>query len=417
MSELIEKIEEEINEEINEEIDKEARDEEVQDYTILADASISQYSSQIGFKTLVQGFDTGLYVIPKYQRQYVWSQDQVQNLAVSLVRGLPIPPIYCYRNKKGQLEILDGQQRMLAFFLYYQNKYLKNRNIPINLRDILNDAFEGKDDKTVGEYMQERKWLKEVTYQLTLTRYVENLTTNEKESKEEIIDITYKNLPLEIKRRLDYTAISVVEIRVDQSDHMNNKRIYYKIFSNLNNEGTRLQDQEIRNGVYECEFYDMLHEINDTNAWRNYYGEKDRHSKDIEYLLKLCALKYYATIKDDEIILKEYTGNNKKLLNDFSDKCIKFNNETIAEYRKSLNEFIHMIPNSLTKQNKLLIEALFVAKIFTPNMNEIPERICFDILQRDEYKKTSGSATASKENVGMRLNYVYKQLRDELEKY
>ena len=39
-----------------------------------------------------------LFVIPKYQRKFVWKKEQVQELAISLLRGFPIPPIYAYRN-------------------------------------------------------------------------------------------------------------------------------------------------------------------------------------------------------------------------------------------------------------------------------------------------------------------------------
>lgn len=68
------------------------------DYKFISNININQSKSEIGFKTLVDGFDSLLYVIPKYQRKFIWSQDQVQSLAISLLRGLPIPPIYVYRN-------------------------------------------------------------------------------------------------------------------------------------------------------------------------------------------------------------------------------------------------------------------------------------------------------------------------------
>ena len=77
---------------------------------------IQQYKTDVGFRTLVEGVNDNLYVIPKYQRKYRWTREQVVSLVESLICGLPIPPIYTCRNEKNQLEILDGQQRVMSLF-------------------------------------------------------------------------------------------------------------------------------------------------------------------------------------------------------------------------------------------------------------------------------------------------------------
>lgn len=82
----------------------------------LKDMSIQQYKTDVGFRTLVESVDENLYIIPKYQRKYRWSREQVVGLVESLIRGLPIPPIYTCRNEANQLEILDGQQRVMSLF-------------------------------------------------------------------------------------------------------------------------------------------------------------------------------------------------------------------------------------------------------------------------------------------------------------
>ena len=82
-------------------------------------ARIQQYKSDVAFRTLVESVNENMYVIPKYQRKYRWSREQVAGLVDSLLRGLPIPPIYTYRNGENQLEILDGQQRVMSLFFYY----------------------------------------------------------------------------------------------------------------------------------------------------------------------------------------------------------------------------------------------------------------------------------------------------------
>lgn len=79
----------------------------------LGEMTVQQYKTDIGFRTLVESVNDNLYIIPKYQRKYRWSKEQVIGLVESLLRGLPIPPIYTYRNENNQLEILDGQQRVM----------------------------------------------------------------------------------------------------------------------------------------------------------------------------------------------------------------------------------------------------------------------------------------------------------------
>lgn len=79
----------------------------------LGEMTVQQYKTDIGFRTLVESVNDNLYIIPKYQRKYRWSKEQVIGLVESLLRVLPIPPIYTYRNENNQLEILDGQQRVM----------------------------------------------------------------------------------------------------------------------------------------------------------------------------------------------------------------------------------------------------------------------------------------------------------------
>ena len=54
---------------------------------------IQQYKTDIGFRTLVDSMNDNMYIIPKYQRKYRWSKEQVIGLVESLLKGLPIPPI------------------------------------------------------------------------------------------------------------------------------------------------------------------------------------------------------------------------------------------------------------------------------------------------------------------------------------
>ena len=58
----------------------------------------------------------------------------------------------------------------------------------------------------------------------------------------ETINVDYASLPVEVRRRVDYTTITVVEIRIDHEEKK--EEILRSIFANLNKGGELLSDQE-----------------------------------------------------------------------------------------------------------------------------------------------------------------------------
>lgn len=101
-----------------------------------------------------------------------------------------------------------------------------------------------------------------------------------------------------MKRRIDYTSITIIEIKID--DEKRKIEILRQIFANLNRGGALLSAQEQRNGIYACEFYEMLQNFNRKDlSWRKIWGREDAKEKDLEVLLKLCALKKYVRVKEN----------------------------------------------------------------------------------------------------------------------
>ena len=162
--------------------------------------SIQQYKTDVGFRTLVEGVNENLYIIPQYQRKYRWSRDQVIALVESLIRDLPIPPIYTCRNRENQLEILDGQQRILSLFFYYIGYYLdRKKNNSVDFSEIQ------AENCTFKEALINQLQLEELHIQL-------------KNEDEKEFNADYADLPMEMKRRIDYTSITVIEIKIDAEE-------------------------------------------------------------------------------------------------------------------------------------------------------------------------------------------------------
>jgi len=72
---------------------------------------------------LVRMLDEGEISIPVFQREFVWSDNQVRDLAESIYRGYPIGLLIFYKVPKELKSgnesywVLDGQQRLLSFVL------------------------------------------------------------------------------------------------------------------------------------------------------------------------------------------------------------------------------------------------------------------------------------------------------------
>lgn len=356
--------------------------------------SIQQYKTDIGFRTLVEGVDENLYIIPKYQRKYRWRKEQVIALVESLIRGLPIPPIYTCRNQENQLEILDGQQRILSLFFYYIGYYLdRKKNNSVDFSEI---ETEGKSFK---EALKDQFALEELHIRLM-------------EEGGEEVSVDYADLPVEMKRRIDYTSITVIEIKIN--DEGQRTKVLRKIFENLNAKGSLLTQQELRNGIYVCDFYNMLQNYNRHNEkWRKIWGKEDAAERDMEMLLRLCALRRYTGIKrkdagNFDFTIEEYHSSYGKLLDKFSEIAMKFSSDQIEEYQNSLVHFFDLFEVNITQSSKVaLLESFYIVYEKLGVDKPITSAIYEQILKDSKYISYARQGTVKMKSMNERWKTVY----------
>ena len=355
--------------------------------------TIQQYKTDVGFRTLVESVNENLYVIPKYQRKYRWSKEQVITLVESLICGLPIPPIYTCRNTKNQLEILDGQQRIMSLFFYYIGYYLnKKKNSCINFSDLV-----------IGEHSFEEALLEQFE--------LEELHINLKGKNGKTVNVDYASLPIEMKRRVDYTSITVIEIKVD--DEKRKTEILRQIFANLNRGGTLLSAQEQRNGIYACEFYEMLQNFNRKDlVWRKIWGREDAKEKDLEGLLRLCALKKYVRVKETvpnyDFVIDGYKSSYTEMLDRFSEESMDFDEKQIAEYKESLSEFLKLVQVSYKQSSKIaLLESFYVVYEKMGVRKTITNKIYNEILNSERYISYARQGTVQMKSMNERWKTIY----------
>ena len=69
--------------------------------------------------------DRDIDLAPDFQRQYVWKEWQRCGLIESLLLGIPLPSFYFNEDASGQLQVVDGVQRLTTIFRYVIDKTFK----------------------------------------------------------------------------------------------------------------------------------------------------------------------------------------------------------------------------------------------------------------------------------------------------
>ena len=369
------------------------------DIDILDNVMIQTVTTQLSFRSLMLALERRDLIVPDFQRMYRWTEAQAEELAISLVRGMPIPPIYCYTNRELRKVILDGQQRIVSLYFYYIGKFMKKKkNAFIDIRKLRNPKIDFL--KSLEEY-----GLKDKKY------YMEYKKENGEIQK---VNITYETLSDQLKRKIDFNPITIVEINVDSEKYR--ERTLHKIFANLNIGGIPLSRQELRNGIYSCQFYNMLYEVNDTSEkWRYLFSGKknadiNKQSKDVETLLAMCAFEYYTKGENEEFILTNYKGKKYSLLDDFSERVQNFDENMIDRYRQKLLSFFGCLESVKANGKESLLVSLFVVWNRMQSKPILSEENCKQISEDSVYKATIGSGTTQKSIIEKRFRRVYELL-------
>ena len=345
--------------------------EDEQDNEVLVEYDITTYPSDFTLKVIAEMWENKDITIPDYQRGFVWSIKQSSLLIESFLIGLPVPPIFFYIDDENENLVVDGQQRLLSVFFFFE-----------------------------GYFGPENEKGKRQIFRLT--------GLNEKSPfyNKKFIDLEVKD-----RRKLENSVLRAINIR--QLSPKENTSVYH-IFERLNTGGTPLVPQEIRNCVFRGDFLNKIREINDNENWRNIIGKKlaDKHQKDVELILRAFGLCYH--LNEYEKPMKEFLSKvAKKYQNTNSGKV-----ETFAHDFTKATEFID--ENLRTKPfsvrgplNNSIFDSIFCTIINNINIlpNDLGER--YEKLIVDEkFIEYTTLATTDAKIVKERFDYVKRHLID-----
>lgn len=320
--------------------------------------SITSYGADYPVDTLVKRMKGESFFIPKFQRNFVWSQRHASRFIESLLMGLPVPGIFLYKEiETGKHLVVDGQQRLRTLEYFYDGIF------------------------------------NEKAFRLTGVR-------KEWEGK------TYKDLHANEQLKLDD---SIVHATVFQQDEPKNSlRSLYFVFERINSGGIRLSPQEIRNCISDSAVLDAVRALNEDTNWRAIFGEKkNRRLKDQELVLRALAMIYGRA---------SYSAPMRDFLNDFvadeKGEIAPHLEALDALFRSAIKIIFEAKGKSAFRPQRVLNAAVFEAVMVgvAERIRVGPDGIDANkvaaahdlLLKNDDFLKSTNSATATEESVKTR---------------
>lgn len=181
-------------------------------------------------------------ILPDYQRAFVWSEEDVEELITSLKDGLFVPPI-TIGNYDGKTNyILDGQQRLSAILIAYLGLFPKKDMFNFSMSEYQATANDNDDIAEEDEDIMPLKWQF-------------NYFTKAGQDKQSILEKIEKNKYKTVDFKLDskfwkdsYIGFSLIIPISDEREEQ--QKLYSSVFRNINIKGKSLTRLESRKSLY-----------------------------------------------------------------------------------------------------------------------------------------------------------------------
>lgn len=320
---------------------------------------------------LANQVENGDLIIPFYQRKFVWRIEQASKLIESFLMGLPVPQIFLYVNDENQLEVIDGQQRILSVKYFIEGYF-------------------GDPDKQGRRQVFRLKGLAE---------------------RSEFNGKTFQELSDRDKRRFRNSTLRAIHIKQLRPKGSSDSVFY--IFERLNTGGTQLKPQEIRNAVYRGPIVGRLKILNEIPSWQKILGLKtpDRNQKDVELVLRLFSL--FEKWRNYEKPMLRYLNLEMK-------ENRAFDSERAKRFEARFPEVVQNVQENIVKPfrpsgviNSSVLEAVILALLEGPNINGEKLAIRYRELLADEnFKPLIRGATTDTQVLRSRIEKAHEIIVD-----
>ena len=225
--------------------------------------------------------DNILVLAPDFQREFVWKLKEKSELIESILMGIPLPMIYFFEDDDGVLQVVDGKQRLTSLFQFIDDEFPLSQSLSI-LRHL------------VGK------------------RYSE-LTPAER---------------TKIARH-QFVTHTIIPPTPD--------KIKFDIFERVNRKGSTLNNQEMRNALYQGKSTELLNTLSNNEAFLSATdnGISPTRMKDRYMILRFISFYLWKekVLKDKQGDLVKYTSN----IDEFVGKTMYFLNKQDESFINNLS--------------------------------------------------------------------------------
>ncbi|WP_298496535.1 DUF262 domain-containing protein [Helicobacter sp. UBA3407] len=308
---------------------------------------------------------------PEFQREKVWDSKQKSELIESILMGIPIPVFYFFEAKDTTIQVVDGRQRISTFIDFMNNKF------------------------KIGD--------------LNIIKSIAGKKFSELE-------------PIQQRKIEDY-QIETYTIQPPTPE-----QVKFNIFDRVNRGGTRLNNQEMRNALYQGESTKLIKELSELEIFKQATGDsiKTNHMKDRYMILRFIGFYLYRTKNLKDI---EYKGS----IDGFLAEVMQFLNTTkdtylIGEIEKDFKDSMDFAfnhygedifrfdnPDGINRRpiNMALFESLAYLFVLCKNSNKIPRKVSIKSLKKKfDNSGYFSSSIDSAPSVEYRFNKVEEFLND-----
>lgn len=347
--------------------------------------NITSWGADPSVRELITQYKEGDIEKPELQRKYVWKKKDASRFIESLLLGLPVPSIFLANIEQSGLRlIIDGYQRIRTLYDYIEDGVWHGDNSKFRLvnSDLINERWRGKS--------------------------FEELTENDK------------------RRLKNYTIHAIIFEQKHPSDDSG----LFQVFERINTSGTSLNNQEIRNCVYQGALNTLLFKVNKFELWRALYGDmlEDPRMMDLELILRFYAL------NNEDI----YNSNGTKIslkqtLNRYMQCNTMANDEFVTAKEQDFQSTITFIHNNLGEEaffnlqsdlskirrrlyptiydSIMIATSIALKRGFVVNDQDLKEKRIL-LLKDPEYRQSISEGTMKIHNIRTRISCALKHLYD-----
>ena len=177
-----------------------------------------------------------LMIAPPFQRGLVWKMDQKRELIESILMGIPMPAVYVFEDENGQKQVVDGRQRISTIISF------------------LNDEFSLENLKMLPTFNGRK----------------------------------FRDLDPIYKSKVERYQIPVYVIEPPTPE-----RVKYDIFDRVNRGGTQLNNQEMRNALYQGQATKLLKELSLSDGFKKATGNGIKTARMRDQYIILRFMSFY----------------------------------------------------------------------------------------------------------------------------